>query len=272
MVEDAGRGGDPADIEAALDNMEASLAGVNFTNIALETLDENIFERALTAIEKDFAAQPLVKSRLLQTVADTLEELGLLDRATKPQEEALRIRRETLGDDHPDTLESINNMGGLLQEQGKLSEAEPYYREALRIRRETLGDDHSDTLISINNMGALLFRQGKMSEAEPYYREALEGFEKQFGSDDWRVGNARLGLGRVWTGLNRFAEAEPALLEAERALGTGQGAPLGQHKESLEAIVTLYESWHAAEPGKGYDAQAAEWRGKLAGMEQSQSR
>ena len=36
-----------------------------------------------------------------------------------------------LGDDHPDTLTSINNLAHLLQAQGHLAEAEPLYREAL---------------------------------------------------------------------------------------------------------------------------------------------
>ena len=54
-----------------------------------------------------------------------------------------------LGDDHPITLISINNMGRLLQNQGKLGEAEPYLREALEGRRRVLGDDHADTLRSI---------------------------------------------------------------------------------------------------------------------------
>ena len=30
-----------------------------------------------------------------------------------------------------------------------------------------------------------------------------------------------------------------------------------------EFLVDLYEAWHAAEPGKGYDAKATEWRAKL---------
>ena len=32
---------------------------------------------------------------------------------------------------------------------------------------------------------------------------------------------------------------------------------------SVERLAKFYESWHAAEPGKGYDAKAAEWRAKL---------
>ena len=32
---------------------------------------------------------------------------------------------------------------------------------------------------------------------------------------------------------------------------------------SIEWLVSLYESWHAGEPGQGYDAKAAEWLAKL---------
>ena len=36
-----------------------------------------------------------------------------------------------LGEDHPDTLSSLNNLAALLKAQGQLAEAEPLYREAL---------------------------------------------------------------------------------------------------------------------------------------------
>jgi hypothetical protein len=32
--------------------------------------------------------------------------------------------------------------------------------------------------------------------------------------------------------------------------------------------VKLYESWNAAEPGKGYDQEAAEWRERLSKSEE----
>jgi len=57
----------------------------------------------------------------------------------------LDIRRRVLGDEHPDTLSSINSMGILLESQGKLAEAEPYYREALataeRLRTDVIGGE-----------------------------------------------------------------------------------------------------------------------------------
>ena len=81
--------------------------------------------------------------------------------------------RETLGDKHPQTLLSINNMALLLKDQGKLAEAEGLCREALTGSRETLGNKHPETLISINNLAALLLDMGKMAEAEPLCQEAL---------------------------------------------------------------------------------------------------
>jgi hypothetical protein len=56
--------------------------------------------------------------------------------------EALEGRRRVLGDEHPETLVSINNMGALLRDQDKLAEAETYWREALKGRRHVLGNEH----------------------------------------------------------------------------------------------------------------------------------
>ncbi len=108
-----------------------AVRGVNATNLALELVDERILSRAVETIEQEFADQPSVRASLQQTVANTYREIGLYEPATPLQEAALRTRRDELGDDDPDTLASINNMGELLWHQGKLTEAEPYARDGL---------------------------------------------------------------------------------------------------------------------------------------------
>ena len=45
------------------------------------------------------------------------------------------MQRETLGDRHADTLNSISNLGVLLQAKGDLAAAEPLSREALEVNR-----------------------------------------------------------------------------------------------------------------------------------------
>jgi hypothetical protein len=69
--------------------------------------------------------------------------------------EAVAGYRATLGDTHPDTLASVNNLGVLLRAQDDLAAAEPLLCEAVAGRRATLGDTHPDTLASINDLGSL---------------------------------------------------------------------------------------------------------------------
>ncbi len=63
-----------------------------------------------------------------------------------------------------------------------------------------------------------------------------------------------------------FAQAEPLLLAMHQQL---VGSPPRRDESpwktqsSIERLAKFYESWHAAEPGKGYDSKAAEWRAKL---------
>ena len=78
------------------------------------------------------------------------------------------MKRETLGDRHPSTLNSIGNLGALLQAKGDLAAAEPLYREALEAQRETLGDRHPSTLFSINSLDRLLQAKRKLLPAEKY--------------------------------------------------------------------------------------------------------
>jgi len=61
----------------------------------------------------------------------------------------------------------------------------------------------------------------------------------------------------------RCDEAEPLLVNGYNQMKGNPAAPQGQVQDALERIVTLYESWDSAEPGKGYAEKAAEWLEKL---------
>ena len=112
-------------------------------------------------------------SALQDRLATLLQAQGKLDEAGVLFRGALEASRATLGDRHPDTLISMNNLGGLLLAQGKLDEAGVLLREAIEAKRATLGDRHPSTLASMNNLGGLLHDQGKLDEAGVLYRECL---------------------------------------------------------------------------------------------------
>ena len=72
----------------------------------------------------------------LNKLAIELHDQGKYDEAELLYREALEAYRE-LGDRHPGTLASINNLGGLLQDKGDLAAAEPLLREAVEGQRAT---------------------------------------------------------------------------------------------------------------------------------------
>src|SRR5207244_3465687 len=81
--------------------------------------------------------------------------------------EALAIRQKVLGEEHPHTANSYNNLAFCLDEQGKHAEALPLYQKVLAITQKVLGEQHPDTASSYNNLAMCLKDLGKHAEALP---------------------------------------------------------------------------------------------------------
>jgi serine/threonine-protein kinase len=187
---------------------------VNATDAARDLIDLTILKPAAEAVDKQFKDQTVVDAILRQVLADRYRAFGLLDAALPLQERALVTRRNVLGDEHPDTLKSLNAMGVLLADQGKPSDAEAMIRDAVQKRRQTLGEEDPDTLTSIYDLGSVLMDQGKWSEAEEYFREALEKRRRVLGEQHGDTLHSINNMGLVLQSEGKLSEAEPYLREA----------------------------------------------------------
>ena len=97
--------------------------------------------------------------------------------------DSLARRRKVLGDDHPETLTSLNDLAELL-ELHDFKAADPLFRETYATRRRVLGDHHPSTLLSQNNLASCLRLQGCFKESKHIYRSALEGHMKYLGIEN----------------------------------------------------------------------------------------
>lgn len=237
-------------IRESIESLEHLLAGINFTDLALDWLDSNILEGAVDSIGEQFADRPLVRARLLQSVANTKRNLALYERALPLQEEVLEIRRRELGADAPETLESMNRKALLLRSQGQFSESESYARRVLEARRRVLGNDHPDTLHAASNLGVLLSIQGRLAEAEPYYLEALEGRRRVLGPEDPDTLTSISNTGVFLVRKGDLEEAESYMREAlelrRRVLGDNDRATL-QSINNLAVVLSRQEKLDEAE-------------------------
>jgi tetratricopeptide (TPR) repeat protein len=130
----------------------AALPGINFTNIALTTLEDNIFggrSRRSTASSR--------ASRWCGRSCSRRWPYAARPRPARPRDRPAGAGAgdpaRAAGRRAPGHADLDQQHGLLLQTQGKLSEAEPYYREALEGNRRVLGDEHPDTLSSHQQHG-----------------------------------------------------------------------------------------------------------------------
>jgi tetratricopeptide (TPR) repeat protein len=112
-----------------------------------------------------------------------LSSIGNYAGAQRYYERALEIWQRVLGEDHPDTALSLNNLGSLLREKGDLDGAQRYYQRALEIRQRVLGEDHPSIADSAYFLAHVLYTRGDSNRARHYLERALAIYEQRFGPD-----------------------------------------------------------------------------------------
>ena len=109
------------------------------------------------------------------------KELADYPQSLKYSYKALVIRERVLGTEHPDTVVSYNNIGGVYSAQGNYVLALEFYGKALAIHEKVLDTEHPDTSLSYNNIGAVYCALGNYVLALEFYGKALAIREKVLG-------------------------------------------------------------------------------------------
>jgi eukaryotic-like serine/threonine-protein kinase len=144
---------------------------------------EELLGRASARVAGKFDQQPRVEAAIRQTIGDTYRQLGDYPAAVPHFERALEIRRRVLGEDHPDTLDTMNKLALAYKVAGKLDLALPLYQQTLTKRTAGLGPDHADTLTSMNNLARVYQALGQLDLALPLFVQTLDKRKATLGPD-----------------------------------------------------------------------------------------
>ncbi len=196
-----------------------------FRQLQLPNQARPLLEESLS-LQRREATDPLHLAQTLNTLGHLLYEQGEFDQALKLVLEALQLRRDQLGEEHHDTLESLNNRNAILDGLGEYALAEEGHRKLLRLRRKVLGPNHQDVATSLGNLASTLEAQEKFTEAEAFYRQALK--IKRFHYGDLHLETA-LTLGNLGNLQQQQGENVAALASFQEALAInrqilGEGA------------------------------------------------
>jgi serine/threonine protein kinase/tetratricopeptide (TPR) repeat protein len=197
-----------------------------------------ILDAASESLGEKFEDEPLVKASIHQTLGGTYLSLGDNQAAEVHFERARQIRRERLGEEHPETLYSMGNVAVVYHRQDRYDEAEALCVETLELSRRVLGEEHPQTLDAMNLLGHVYMKQGRHDEAEQLLVKALESRRRVLGEEQLRLMNS---LAIVYMNQGRYDEAEQLhvnVLEIQRRV-------LGEeHPETLISMYNVAAVYH----------------------------
>ncbi len=192
----------------------------------------DFISRGAEKVRRELTDQPDVQASMLNVVGDVHRSLGLYEEARPLLEEALQIRRDARGSNHPEVAESLHSLAAVLHRMGDYGPAEDHFQEAISIRRRTRGGDDVATARMLVDFALLRRDLGRFDEAEHLLREALEIQRNQFASEHIDVATTLMHLGTVFQYRSDLDGAEAFYVEA-----------LGIHRRLLsEGHPTLAES------------------------------
>ncbi|MDG2424945.1 MAG: serine/threonine-protein kinase [Phycisphaerales bacterium] len=182
--------------------------------------------------KREAAMMEQSSAQLLKMAGYLTDEVGVGPRSTPEQREKvaiinsldykveqlflgiLKTTQETLGTDHPHTMEASANLAYLYSTRDQFDKAFRYYQATLDISRRILGEEHPETINRIASIGSFFYQQARYNEAEEYLTEAIQiarGLQSDQYSRTWEI--VRL-MGWVLRSQQRYEEAMPYFLES----------------------------------------------------------
>jgi len=119
----------------------------------------------------------------LDDLAQALARWGQVPLAVKARRVLWHARQRVLGPEHPDTLDSMQELAAELSMLDQNTEAVDLARQLVASKRRLLGSEHLDTLQWMANLSITLSELGNHEEAAELARQILAGRQRTLGPE-----------------------------------------------------------------------------------------
>ncbi|KAK0516318.1 hypothetical protein JMJ35_000921 [Cladonia borealis] len=230
---------------------------------------QTLFPHAKSAIIQRPKAEGSLRewASLLHNAGWYAYEKGSINEAVDLSEMAMKVRKKILGQEHRETLDSMDMVGLAYDLGGRWKEVEELQVRVIEIRNKVLGEEHPDTLNAMNNLALAYWNQARWKEAEELKVRVLEISKKVLGEEHPNTLISIANLALTYKDQGRWKEAEELGIQVleirKRVLGE-------EHPDTLMSINNLASTywdqgrWTEAEE---LDLQVLEIRKRVLGEE-----
>ncbi|GAC1356383.1 MAG: FxSxx-COOH system tetratricopeptide repeat protein [Ktedonobacteraceae bacterium] len=213
---------------------------------------EPLCRQALALLEQLPEPKSLEIAQSLDTLATSLAYVyRKYDQAIQLLHQALTIREQQLGLEHPDLVDTLNTLGVLYDSQAQYEQATSFLLRAIAIQEYALGSQHIDLAPLITNLAIIFYNKGQHEQSEALLRRAsiIYEYAQQLEHPGMATNLVMLATLYKQQGKNNSAEElfQRAITIRTQTLGTHHPYVCG----SLKHLATLYQEqgrYEQAEP------------------------
>jgi serine/threonine protein kinase/tetratricopeptide (TPR) repeat protein len=197
--------------------------------------------KAADDLEGEAVGDPLVVAGLQHRLGVSLRHLGMAEQAISLLGKARDTRAAGLSADHPDTLQSMNQLAGAYLAVGKLDQALSLHEETLKVQKAKLGPDHAQTLLTMSDLAVAYLDAGKLDLALSLGEEAVKLRKIKLGPDHPETLSSMNNLADIYLAAGKLDQARPLHEEIFKV----RKAKLGpDHPNTLLSMGNLAVFYH----------------------------
>jgi hypothetical protein len=163
-------------------------------------------------------------------------ERGRWTEAEVLQVQVMETRKQVLGEKHPDTLSSMENLASTYWNQGHWKEAEVLQVQVMETTKQVLGEKHPDTLTSMGNLASTYRNQGHWKEAEVLEVQVMERFKQVLGEKHPDTLTSMANLACTYQKQGHWTEAEVLQVQV---METSKQVLGEKHPDTLTSMANL---------------------------------
>jgi Tfp pilus assembly protein PilF len=227
---------------------------------------EEYYIKAIQGLEKTLgSSHPKTTANRICLARMLAQEMQQYDRAESIYREVLEVREVSLGPEHPDTLDVLDDLAELFKLYGNFAKAEKYYLKAIKCLEKTLGASHPDTTASRIRLARMTAQEMQQYDrAASIFRDVLETREASLGSEHTDTLNVLDDLAGLFRLCGNFFKAEEYYLKAIQGFEKTLGLSNPQ-----TTVTRIRFAWMLANKMQQYDRAESIYREVLEAREAS---
>lgn len=175
----------------------------------------------------------MLKSNIAFSLAQAYSRLGRNSDAVEAQKRSMEARITGLGPHDPDTVASYYTYAQMLLRADRHGDAEHHARLAVEVATAHVDVKHPSYARALEMLGLILSRTGRRVESLDYLQRAVTIKRETVGTNSPYFHFGLYNLGSIFLTLERYADAEPLYVEAEKGFRAAEGEASPQAARAL---------------------------------------